>query len=117
MTVYQPQKPVYPPRNKFYQLRNTFQTSVSSLLLIAGLLIASLCSVNALAQNVGENADERANVIEEIVVTATKRQANLQDVPMSITAITEDNIVKEGIEGAADFVLRGRATLFDCLGL
>ena len=46
---------------------------------------------NALAQ---DNDDTLR--IEEIIVTATKREASLQDIPMSITAITDEDIVRHG---------------------
>ena len=58
-------------------------------------------------------SNSTADVIEEIVVTATKRQVNLQDVPMAISAITEDSIVKEGIEGGADFARRIPGVIFN----
>jgi outer membrane receptor protein involved in Fe transport len=37
-------------------------------------------------------ADESAGTIEEVVVTATRRANNLQDVPLSIQAITDETI-------------------------
>jgi iron complex outermembrane receptor protein len=43
-------------------------------------------------------------VIEEIIVTATKRAENLQDVPMSITAFTDEDIVKRGFKQLDDYV-------------
>lgn len=39
-----------------------------------------------------------AQVLEEIVVTAQKREENLQDVPIAITAVTGDDIRAAGIE-------------------
>lgn len=44
--------------------------------------------------------------LEEIVVTATKREQRLQDVPISIAAVTADDIDRRGLIGAADY-LRG----------
>jgi iron complex outermembrane recepter protein len=41
--------------------------------------------------------------IEEIVVTATRRQANLQDVSASLSAITSDDISRQGIDDLAGF--------------
>ena len=49
----------------------------------------------------GQAAD--AQVLEEIVVTATKREANLQDIPVSITAFTTDDIQRRGFRGLADY--------------
>ena len=43
-----------------------------------------------------------AGMIEEIVVTATKRSENLQDVPITINVLTGDDIAIRGIEGGDD---------------
>jgi iron complex outermembrane receptor protein len=50
--------------------------------------------------------------IEEIIVTATKRQASIQDVPMSITAFSEDDIVREGFKQLEDYAVRIPALSF-----
>ncbi len=42
--------------------------------------------------------------LEEIVVTATKREASLQDVPLAITAFTEADIVRQGFASIDDYV-------------
>jgi iron complex outermembrane recepter protein len=44
--------------------------------------------------------------LHEIIVTATKRAASIQDVPLSITALTADEIDRRGLVGAEDY-LRG----------
>ncbi len=48
-------------------------------------------------------AKEDAFVLEEIIVTATKRAESLQDIPVAITALTPDSIEKQGIESFEDF--------------
>ncbi|MDE0842379.1 MAG: TonB-dependent receptor plug domain-containing protein, partial [Porticoccaceae bacterium] len=40
--------------------------------------------------------------IEEIVVTATKREASMQDIPMSVSAISGENLASMGIENIQD---------------
>jgi iron complex outermembrane receptor protein len=42
--------------------------------------------------------------LEEIVVTARKRQESLQDVPIAVTAFTESQIESAGIRRPADFI-------------
>ncbi|MGH8193164.1 MAG: TonB-dependent receptor [Woeseiaceae bacterium] len=42
--------------------------------------------------------------LEEIIVTATKREANLQDIPLAVTAFTEDDIVRRGFKKLDDYV-------------
>ena len=49
-------------------------------------------------------AQDGANAIEEIVVSARKRDESLQEVPIAITAFTEQTIKKAGIERPADFI-------------
>jgi outer membrane receptor protein involved in Fe transport len=57
-------------------------------------LIATGLSGGALLQSAA------AAELEEITVTATKRESGLQDIPMSISAITGDSLERNGI---ADF--------------
>ncbi|MEH6550699.1 MAG: TonB-dependent receptor [Pseudomonadales bacterium] len=44
----------------------------------------------------------QANELEEVIVTAEKRQQSLQDVPISVSAITGDSLDKLKMESAAD---------------
>ncbi len=68
----------------------------------------ALCSttaavLTAFAQPaVAQESDNGATGIEEIIVTAEKREENLQSVPISITAITGDNLTKIGISNVED---------------
>ena len=50
-------------------------------------------------------AQDSNNVaLEEIIVTATKRELNIQDVGQSIMAITNEDIEKMGIKSMADYI-------------
>lgn len=64
---------------------------------IAAAVSAALTGPSAFAQTQGD-------AIEEIVVTATKREESLADIPMSIRAFTTDDIVRQGLEGLDDYV-------------
>ena len=67
----------------------------NSRTLALGLLpIFGACSLNA--------AESSESVIEEIVVTATKRAENLQDVPITINVLTGDDIAMRGLESGDD---------------
>ncbi len=44
------------------------------------------------------------SVLEEVVVTARKRAENLQEVPISVSAFTQQDIEDAGIERPADFI-------------
>lgn len=49
-------------------------------------------------------AQDKRVALEEVVVTATKRSLNLQDVGQSIVAFTGEDIRKMGIRGMSDYV-------------
>lgn len=50
----------------------------------------------------GRSDDQRA--LAEVVVTATKRQERLQDVPMSIAVISNQDIERRGVIGMEDYL-------------
>jgi iron complex outermembrane recepter protein len=49
-------------------------------------------------------AGAQQQALEEIVVTATKREASLQDIPLAVTAFTEQDIVRQGFRSLDDYV-------------
>lgn len=63
--------------------------------LISATVSALLYSSTALAQTEGALTNEAG--VDEIVVTATKRAENLQKVPISISAVTGDQLAKQGV--------------------
>ncbi len=66
-------------------------------LLLAGAAVIAVSAETAIAQQMA---------LEEIVVTARKRAENLQDVPLSITALTQEDFARRGIndlEGVANY--------------
>jgi len=48
----------------------------------------------------------QAGVLEEVIVTASKRKANLQDLPQAITAFTTADIERQGFAGLADYAAK-----------
>ena len=67
-----------------------------SLLLLVSMFLGSLCGV-AVAQESGP-------VLEEIIVTAQKREQSLQEVGVAVTAFTEDRIREFGFKTSTDLV-------------
>ena len=65
---------------------------------LAAAIIAALYPASA---TLAQRADAR---LEEILVTATRRELNLQTVPQSITAFTTDDIEKQAFQGTQDIV-------------
>lgn len=57
----------------------------------------------ALAPGGAAQAQEQGSALEEIVVTARKREENLQDIPASIQAIGEVQLEKMGAKGIEDY--------------
>ena len=60
--------------------------------------LATMCAGNALS--------EELRPIEEVVVTATKRAVPLQDVPVSVQALTETDLDDLGIDNFQDYLVQ-----------
>ena len=71
--------------------------SIHAIRLLAGA--ALLAAAPAFAQ-VNDAADPE--VFDEIIVTATKRASTLQEVPFSVAAVTQDDIVRTGANSLED---------------
>lgn len=70
----------------------------------AGFLMGVVPAVWAPAA-LGED-EASAGVIEEVIVTAQRREENLQEVPISISVVAGEQIERAGIRGARDFIQR-----------
>ena len=64
---------------------------------VATLGLGSVLSGGALAQ-----AERQAFALEEIIVTAQKREENIQEVPISINVMTADMALRSGIKSTED---------------
>jgi len=82
------------------------KTASTTLLLIGGFGAAALLAPAP--------APAQEGAIEEVVVKARKRDESLEDVPIAITAFTEETIRRAGIERPADFIsLMPNVTIVD----
>ncbi len=80
-------------------MKTTIHLPFLSLVLSGGIVMP------AMAQDAApQEPQRRGNVIEEIVVTATKRNENLVKVPISVSVVTEAAIAERGITRPADFL-------------
>ena len=75
------------------------------------LFISALAAASSHAQSVSNtvsteatSAPERGTALEEIVVTATKRTEGVQDVPISIQALSELKLTQHQVEDLDDYV-------------
>ena len=77
--------------------------------IVAGMLL-NLCTESSQAQSVNADAETAvpqppaATALEEVVVTARRTQENLQEVPLSITALSADDLQRESINSAQDLM-------------
>ena len=79
-------------RKKFY---------AGSFVGLAGVLNAGI----ALSEdNAGIDSKKQGRVIEEIVVTATKREKSLRDIPASIAAVVGEDLEDSGAQGLSDYL-------------
>jgi outer membrane receptor protein involved in Fe transport len=67
--------------------------------LVTGLLVAAV-AMPAWAQD--EEADNERDYVDEIIVTATKREQSIQDVPIAISAFGSEELTDRGVEDLAD---------------
>jgi len=74
--------------------------------LVASVVIASLPGF-ALAQEVSTPSTKEVSIdqrlIEEIIVTATRREADLQSVPLSVYVVTDEALARLGAMNFADY--------------
>lgn len=59
-------------------------------------------SVLAAILSVGAPAFAQESTLEEIIVTAERRAVSLQDVPIAVTALSQDSLTQAGIASTAD---------------
>ena len=79
------------------------QKSISLLraLLLAGVSAASLAG-QAAYQSASAQAVADNSTIENVTVTARKKAEDIQDVPLSVTALTADDLTSAGVQDLRD---------------
>lgn len=63
---------------------------------------AVLCSIQPVAHAQGAQDESDVAPLEQVIVTAQKRSENINDVPMAITAVSGDQLLKQGITSPID---------------
>lgn len=68
--------------------------------------IALMVAATVTATTVNAQTDKVVDgpTLEEVVVTAQRREQNLQEVPVSVTAFTGEKLTQSGIGGAAEYL-------------
>ena len=76
----------------------------TGLLAATALVASSAAATSAMAQDAATREQEmEASTVDEIVVTAQRRDQSLQDVPISITAITGETLADQGASNLNDY--------------
>jgi len=68
---------------------------------VTSLTAAVLAAIYGTHARADADADENGMSLQEVVVTATRRAASAQDIPLSITAVTGTELEQSGIEDIA----------------
>jgi iron complex outermembrane receptor protein len=79
-----------------------FRKSSSIPALIAGLVLGGQSAVAAETPASNSAVTAKENLIEEVVVTARRREESLQVVPISVTAISGEALASKGVTNAFD---------------
>lgn len=84
----------------------SLRRSLKSAILIT-LVSSTTLSCVAIAQDeIGPSAQTQSTdqqVIEEVTVTATRRESSVQSVPLSVHVLTDEDIERLGATGYADY--------------
>jgi len=84
-------------------------------LVMVSLLAPVLYSSTIFAQSAGVTPGSEG--LSEIIVTATRRQERLQDVPVSITAFTQEDMDAQGLRGIDDVTRLTPGVTFQRMGM
>jgi len=86
--------------SKEYEEMNTYKFAS-----LAAVAVTAMAGWQSMAVAQGAAADDQSRVLEEIVVSASRRGAvSLQDLPISVSAIAADDISRQGVDGIVDIV-------------
>ena len=68
--------------------------------LAAGVIAA----LNPSSPAVAQESEENSRALDEITVTATRRELNLQDVGQSITAFSNEDLAEMGVRSMTEYI-------------
>lgn len=77
---------------------SSVSTAVRCSLAAAGFLVA----IGMQPVLAADSTDEATGTLEEVVVTAEKRQETVQSVPVAITVISSDELTRQGVQQISD---------------
>ena len=68
------------------------------------MLTASLLVIAVAAPQIVLAAETSSTVVDELVVTAQKREESVQDVPIAVSAFSQEALKQRGIDGATNLI-------------
>ena len=72
--------------------------------LLSGTMLAGAVSAPALAQDAAPEAADEGAFGDEIIVTATRRNESVQDIPLNIAAVGSEQIEEQGLTELSDLL-------------
>jgi iron complex outermembrane recepter protein len=87
-------------------------TLVETVLSMLGLAAAALCPSMVMAMASADSDSLSPGVLEEVTVTAQKRETRLEDTPIAVSAFTPDFIDRNRIQSLDDIALRTPSLAF-----
>jgi iron complex outermembrane receptor protein len=85
--------------------RNIFEVDARSLFVGALAFVVSMPVISAESGEVEKSPKRKNRLIEEVIVTAQKREENVSDVPVSIVAYSNELLDAKGVLSAQDLPL------------
>jgi len=79
---------------------STFQCVLTA----CAVALAAMSPAVSIAQGQSATPDANPNQLEEVIVTATKRAERLQDIPVSVTALSSDVLQRDNVRELGDLV-------------
>jgi len=86
---------------------------INALPVLSAALVAGVCGVAAPLEVQAQDDEFAGLAIEEIVVTARKREENLQEIPLAVTAITSTMVEQMNLQNLDDIAKVTAGMVFD----
>ena len=97
-------------------MRVPHRASVLASWLSISIAAVALMPAIACALDLGESDGSPGSQLEQITVTAQKRNERLQDVPLSVTSINPETLLQQNTLSARDYLIRAPGVSLDEVG-
>ena len=81
--------------------------NVNSAIKRSKLHDAIICALSVgIVSGAAQAQEQSSRVVEEVIITATKHEESLQDVPIAVTALSGESLDELGVANFSDYVLQ-----------